>query len=333
MIKRTPLRGSEKTTAAIYAGVIVILALLPVIGLSPFYIHVLIGVFMYIILASSLRLINLSGQGSLGHAGFMGAGAYSSAVLAKNLGWSPWLTILLGALLTLAIAFLVAIPFSRLRGIYFTMISLFFGMAVLAINQVFEAITGGQSGLTEIPPFFEISKIPYYYFFLILTIVCLLIMYRLEFSRIGLTWKAVAQSYTVASSIGINETGQRILCLAVGGCLGGLAGATYGHYYMVLSLDAVGFLTGLYIFIYMMVGGVNSFSGPIIGTAVLIIIPAIYRDLKEYVPFIFAGIMLLVLYVMPQGLAGLPEQVRNWIINHRKGQTAATEGETINRAP
>ncbi len=334
MLTKQFLGGKKEITKlSIYAGVLVILLLLPILGLSVYYTHILIGVFIYLIAAVSLRLVNLSGQGSLGQAGFMCIGAYTSAILSKNFGWTPWLTMVLGALLSFVLGFLVAIPFSRLRGIYFTMISLFFGMAVVALNELFENVTGGESGFAGIPAFFGLSKIPYYYFFLVLGVVCLLIMYRLEFSRIGLTWKAIAQSHLVASSIGINEAGQRILCLALGGFFAGLAGAGYAHYYQMLSVDIFSVTTSIYLFIYMMVGGVASFSGPIIGTFILIIIPTIFRDLKEYVPFIYAGILIIVIYLMPKGLAGLPLQITAWIKKMRKGQVDTDHNGVISHAP
>jgi branched-chain amino acid transport system permease protein len=321
------------TKLSIYAGVLVILLLLPVFGLPIFYMHIFIGVFIYFILSCSLRLVGLSGQGSLGHAGLMCIGAYTSAILSKNLGWTPWLTMVLGALVTLGMAFLIGILICRLRGIYFVMMTLFFGMAILAIAQIFQAFTGGQSGLGQIPPLFNTaSKIPYYYFFIILAAICLFIMYRLEFSRIGLTWKAIAQSYSVASSIGINEFGQRILCLATGGFFAGLAGAAFSHYYMTLSLDSAGFQTSMNMFIYMMVGGINSFAGPIIGTAILIIIPAIFRDLKDYVPFIYAAILLVMLFAAPQGLVSLPGKFKLWIGKLKK-EPVTSQKEVINRAP
>jgi branched-chain amino acid transport system permease protein len=326
---RVRLLSFAKTRAAAYGLVVLILFLLPQIGISLYYIHILIGVFLYTIMTASLRLVNLSGQISLGHAGFMCAGAYTSAILAKNLGWSPWLTIPIGALLSFLLAFLVAIPFSRLRGLYFTMISLFFGMAVIAINQVFENITGGQSGISGIPPLFGISKIPYYYFSLALTIICLLIMYRLEFCRIGLTWKAVAQSHLVASSAGIDEARQRIICFSIGGLFAGLAGAAYVHTVStVISVTNFGFFTSIYIFVYMMVGGINSFSGPIIGTAVLLLIQTFARNLKEYVPLIPAGILLMVLYLMPQGLTSLPSQIKA-LFNKIRKNTAIPAGNEI----
>ncbi len=329
------LEDKKKVTKlSIYAGLTAIMFLLPVMGLSTYYIHVLIGIFIYMIGTASLRLTNISGQGSLGQAGFMCIGAYTSAILSKNLGWSPWLTMALATLLTFVIGFLVAIPFSRLRGIYFTMISLFFAMAVVALSQYFQNYTGGASGLARIPGLFDtFSKIPYYYFFLGLLVVCLLIMARLEFSRVGLTWKAVAQSYSVASSIGINEAGQRILCLAIGAFFAGLAGAGYAHYYQMMSTDVFSVTTSIYLFIYMMVGGVNSFAGPIIGTTVLIMIPTFFRDLNEYVPFIFATILLIVIYLMPEGLAGLPSLIGSRVKKRRQPKETAVERGVVNNAP
>jgi branched-chain amino acid transport system permease protein len=229
-------------------------------------------------------------------------------------------------------AFLIGILICRLRGIYFVMMTLFFGMAILAVVQIFQNFTGGQSGLGQIPPLFSTSKVPYYYFFVSLAVICLFIMYRLEFSRVGLTWKAIAQSYSVASSIGINEFGQRVLCLAVGAFFAGLAGAAFSHYYLTLSLDSAGFQTSMNMFIYMMVGGVNSFNGPIIGTFILIIIPAIFRNLKDYVPFIYAAILLIMLFAAPQGLVSLPEKFKLWINKLRK-EPITSEKEVINRAP
>lgn len=315
------IRGRRKLTkVAIYAGLIVILLLLPLFIKSPYLIHIFILTLIYIIAASSLRLIAVSGQLSLGHAAFMSIGAYTAGILGKLLGWTPWVTMPLGALATMAVAVLIGYPMARLRAIYFSMVSLFFGIGVLAINQAFESFTGGYAGLIGIPPLFAGSKVANYYFFLGLTGLSLLILHRFEFCRIGTTIKAVAQSHVVASSVGINESGYRILALAVGCFFAGLAGAGYAHYNLVLSHSTFNFLASVYLLIYVLVGGIGSFAGPVIGTAVLIIIPELFRVLKEFVPYIFAGILLIVIFVMPQGLAGLPEQIRSWVREWLKGK-------------
>jgi branched-chain amino acid transport system permease protein len=300
------------TIIIICAAFVCLLFALPRLGLSVYFMHTLIGVFLWIIVASSLRVLGLSGQGSIGHAAFMAIGAYTSGILAKFLGWSPWITMPIGVVATLIVAFLVGVPFTRVRGIYFTMVSLFFGIGVLAFNQVFSKYTGGYSGIGSIPLLFKYDKTPYYYFSLALMVICLVIMYRLEHSRIGLTWKAVAQSHAVASSIGINEAWQRILCLAVSSCFAAVAGVAYAHYFSILTQETFSFNTSINVFVYMTVGGPDMFAGPIVGTSVLLIIPELARDLREYVPFVFAAILLIVLFLMPQGLAGLPAQVIRW---------------------
>src|SRR5512143_3229875 len=148
--------GQHKSTMmiALIALLVGVLFSLPVLGLRVYYTHILIGVFIWIIVANSLRLLDLSGQGSIGHAAFMAIGAYTSGIISKYLGWSPWITMLIGIVATSIVAFLVAIPFTRVRGIYFTMVSLFFGIGVLAVNQVFTKWTGGYSGIGTIPLLF-----------------------------------------------------------------------------------------------------------------------------------------------------------------------------------
>jgi branched-chain amino acid transport system permease protein len=320
-------------TIAILCVITGLLFALPLLGLSVYFMHTLIGVFIWIIVANSLRLLGLSGQGSIGHAAFMAIGAYTSAILAKFLGWSPWITMPIGVLVTVIVGFLVAVPFTRVRGIYFTMVSLFFGIGVLAINQVFNKWTGGYSGIISIPRLFAYVKNPYYYFCLALMVVCLLIMYRLEHSRIGLTWKAVAQSYSVASSIGINEAWQRILCLGVSCTFAAIAGVAYAHYYVILTQETFSFNTSINVFVYMTVGGAGLFAGPIAGTAVLLIIPEMLRDLREYVPFVYAAILLIVLFLMPQGLAGLPAQLWQLIRRPAKAKLTTSDDKAGKRAP
>jgi branched-chain amino acid transport system permease protein len=326
-----PRKGFPK--AIIYFVIIAFLLALPQLGLAVYPMHILIGVFIWIIVANSLRLLDLSGQGSIGHAAFMAIGAYTSGILAKFLGWSPWITMPIGIIATAIVAFLVAIPFTRVRGIYFTMVSLFFGIGVLAVNQVFSAYTGGYSGIGSIPLLFGYNKTPYYYFCLVLMILCLAIMYRLEHCRIGLTWKAVAQSHSVASSIGIHEAWQRILCLGVSCCIAGIAGVAYAHYFGLLTQETFSFNTSINVFVYMTVGGPRYFVGPILGTAALILIPEQFRSLREYVPFIFAGILLIVLFLMPQGLAGLPDQFRQRFARSSKTISVTPDEGVSKRAP
>lgn len=303
------------------ASLVILLFLLPVFIKQPYYIHIFIVTMLYIIVVSSLRTVALSGQVSIGHAAFMGIGAYFSGVVSKELGLTPWLTIPLGGLAAMIIAILMGYPFTRVRAIYFSMVSLFGGMVIVSLIRVAQKWTGA-AGLAGIPPLDPINipgvinivflgqKVPYYYFTLLLTIVCLLVLYRIEHSRTGMTWKAIAQSHLVASSVGINEAGFRVLALAVGCFFAGIAGASYAHYNLVLTPSTFSFFPSIFLVMYMLVGGRERFAGPIIGTAILIMVPELFRWLKEFTPFVLGAIMVIVVFLIPQGIAGLFDQIR-----------------------
>ena len=302
---------------SVYGGVVIILSVLPLFIKSPFWLHVFILTFIYIVVTVSFRTIAISGQFHLAHAAFMGVGAYLAGMASKWFGWPSWLTIPLAALATAGIGMLIGYPFARLRALYYALGSLFFGLTIVNIIIAAKDWTGGWPGLTGIKPLISgASKIHYYYFFLGLTSLCLAALYRFEFSRIGINLKAIAQSYMVASSVGINEAFYRILAMGVGCFFAGLAGATYAHYNQLLSWTSFNLLATLWIVMYVVIGGIDNFPGPIIGTAFLIIVPEFARALREYVPFISAAMLLIVIFVMPKGLAGLPQLIKSHFLEH-----------------
>ena len=305
----------------IIAVIIVVLALIPLFVASAYFLHLLIITFIYMMAAVSLRTITISGQFPLAHAAFMGIGAYLSAMAARWLGWSPFLTIILAALASGAVGMLIGFPFARLRSLYYAIGSLFFGIGVVYIINAGGLTTGGYSGLTAIPPLFPgATKVPYYYFFLGLGLVSIIALYRFEVSNIGTILKAIAQSHLVASSVGINEGWYRIMVLGVGCFFAGLAGAGYAHYNMVLSTTSFNFMATLWLTMYVLIGGIGSFAGPIIGTVVLFLLPQFARELKEYTPYLSAGLLLIVIFLMPNGLVSLPGMIRSWYSKLKKGK-------------
>jgi branched-chain amino acid transport system permease protein len=319
---KSPFLGNsgKMIKSGVWAGLLIILLMCPLFVKSPYLIHIFNLTFIYIIVAVSFRTIMTSGQLPLSHAGFMGVGAYTSAVAAIWLDLTPWITIPFGALVAMGIGVIMGYPFARLRTVYYAMISLFFGILIISSVKAFETWTGGAAGLTGIPTLLGFSKIPYYYFFLGLTSVCLLVLHRFEFSRTGLTWKAIAQSYQVAASVGINEARYRILASAIGCLFSGLAGATYAHYNGVIGITSFSLMSTILLLIYVIIGGVGSFFGPIIGVVLLMTIPELLRGLREYVPYISAAILLIVVYLMPKGAAGLANSFISWFTEFRKNR-------------
>jgi branched-chain amino acid transport system permease protein len=311
--------GRRRIVPILSAGSsLIVLLLVPLFISQPYVLHVLIVMGVNITLATSLRFIATVGQFSLAHAGMVSIGAYSSALLVTKLGFSFWVSLPLAGLTAMSIASLVGYPFVRLKGIYFTMVTLFLTEFITLLATEWRGLTGGVQGIISIPrPNTVIipgllnltfaSKADFYYLALIMIGVTLLILYAIESSRIGITCSSIRQSEALAESIGINSSGYRVLAFSIGGFFAGIAGAFYSHYFSAIAPGSFGFLLSINVFIYMVVGGMRRFSGPIVGAIVLTLIPELAREVKEYEPFVFAAILLLVIFFLREGLVSLPE--------------------------
>jgi branched-chain amino acid transport system permease protein len=253
----------------------------------------------------------------------MGIGAYVSGMTSKWLDISPWAAMPLGAVVAAGIGMLLGYPFTRLRALYYAMGSLFFGVAIVNIISVGGVWTGGYNGLSGIPAIF-ISEVSYYYLFFGIALITLIALYRFEFSRIGLNLKAIAQSHLVASSVGINERWYRVLAVGVGCFFVGLVGAAYAHFNSVLSPSSFDLSSTLWMTMYVLIGGISSFAGPIIGTPILIFIPEFFRDLKMYAPYISVGILVIIVFLMPRGLVNVYYVAEARLKEWRKRRTAVS---------
>ena len=304
-----------------YGILIVFLVFLPFILHGPYHIHTFILTMMNITLASSLRLINLSGQMSLAHGGMMTIGAYTSTLLVMKLGLSSWMTLPLAGVFAAIIACLIGFPFVRLKGIYFSIVTIFFSEMVVLIAQQWQGLTGGSTGIFNIPRPDPIvipgmlnitfsSKANFYYLMLVLMVISLFILYIVENSRVGLTLRGIQQADSLAESVGVNTTGFKVLAFSIGSFFAGLTGGFYTHYISAINPDSFSFLFAIYILIYMTVGGEKRFIGPILGAFVLTILPEVLRPLKAFVPFFFAAVLMAVIFFMPEGLVGLPGRLR-----------------------
>ncbi|MCE5254379.1 MAG: branched-chain amino acid ABC transporter permease [Actinomycetia bacterium] len=313
--------------AATASVVPVALVLVGLFVQGPYYLHLFIIIMMNVVLASSLRLINLSGQLSLAHGGLVTLGAYAAALLVMRLGLSSWLALLGAAVLSGIVSCLVGFPFTRLKGIYFTMVSVFFVQIIVLTVQQWRSLTGGASGLYGIPRpdgFWGLefkSKTSFFFLMLALMLVSLGIMWAIEHSRVGMTFRGIQQTDSLAESVGINTTTYKVLAFSIGGFFAGLVGGFYAQYVSALDPTAFGFLFTIYILIYMIVGGAGTFVGPILGATLLTVLPEVARPLKSYMPFVFAAILMLIIFLMPEGLVGLPQRLRKLFIREPGGRS------------
>lgn len=300
----------------IAAVVFLCLIFLPLVLSGPYYTHILILTMMNVVLASSLRLINLSGQMSLAHGGMMTVGAYASALLVMKAGFSFWVAMPVSAIFVALVAGAIGYPFVRLKGIYFSIVTIFFSEVVVLTAQQWQSLTGGSAGIFAIPRpnavFFVdfASKTDFYYLMLALMVVCLAILYAVERSRVGMILRAIQQADSLSESVGIDTTGYKVLAFGIGSFFAGLMGAFYSHYISAINPDAFSFLFTIYVLVYMTVGGEKRFIGPILGAAVLTILPEVARPLKAFMPFLFAAVLIVVIFFVPEGMVGLPKLLK-----------------------
>ena len=304
-----------------YGILLLIVLLLPMVLNTSYWIGVLIMVLYKVVGSVSLRTISLSGTLTFAHGAFIALGAYCGGILAKSFALPPVVTILAGGLFAMVVSVITGLPFVRLKGMYYSMASMFMGVTVAYIIKAMK-ITGGYHGLTRIPKLLQ-NDIACYYVFLAITVVLLVVLSRFEFSRIGTTLRALSQSQDVASSIGINATFYRLLAVGMGSFCAGIVGAAYGLYSTVLSPTNYDMTFSLWLLMYMLIGGEDYFIGPIIGAIIFVLIPELGRDLSAYAPFLTGACTLLVAYLLPGGLAGIPALIRK---TRAKRQDNSKEG-------
>lgn len=284
----------------------IIMAILPPFFLSQYWLHVMIISLFYVMMASSWNLIaGYTGQVSFAHAAFSGVGAYVTGMLAVNLGLSPWFGILIGsavaALLGLGLGYLCI----RMGGIYLSLATLGFSEILRIIITNEDQWTRGTMGL-QVPGFFaEYSKASNYYLFLIVTLLFLLLIYRLIHSEMGLSFRAVLNDELAASSSGINTIRVRVLAFTLSSAMAGMAGGLYGHYLMLITPDIPSLGQMFLVLAMAVIGGMGSFVGPIVGSFALEILSEYIRIYGEYHVLLFGLIALAVARFAPEGMMGI----------------------------
>jgi len=306
---------------ALSGGALALACLVPLLG--DYYVHVFALVFTNVILAASLRPSLTCGQLNIGHSAFMCVGAYTSALLAKHFGLTFEVTLLGGAALATAVGLVVGYPALRLRGVYFAMVTVAFVEVIRLVAAIWVPLTRGNSGLSAIPKpsllgMTLTTRASQYYLIVGLTVVTLAVLWKLERSRVGLTWKSIGLADHLAQSLGVNIAAQKLLAFAVGCFFAGVAGAFYAHFIRFLFPPEFGFLVATNILVYNFVGGRGHFVGPIVGAVFLSLLSEPFRG-SAYETIFFSIVMLLTILFLPGGLITLPSRIAGL----RFGKTAS----------
>lgn len=307
--------------------VAVVVAPLPLSG--SYLTNVLVFVGINSILALGLNLLlGYAGQISLGQAAFFGLGAYGSGVLTTLYSMNPWVAMLLVAVCVAAFAFAIGFPVLKLKGHYLAMATLGVGViANIAFNETVD-LTGGPSGLSGIPNLtiggitFD-SDLKNYYLVWSFALVMILLALNLVNSRFGRALRAIHDSEVAARVMGVNARLMKVQVFTLSAFISAIAGSLYCHVMTFISPTSFGFHTSIELLTMIVIGGLGSIYGSVLGALLLTLLPEILRTFHDY-DIVFYGLMLILMTIyMPGGLVGIPAMIRRMLPSRAKGGSNA----------
>ena len=261
-------------------------------------------------LALSIWLTLSCGLLSLANAAFMGIGAYASALLTLQAGWSFPAVLLAGGVAPALVALVIGVPVLRLSGVYLAMATLAFG-EVVRITILNMDITGGPEGLNGIPLATEGWHI------VLLLALTIYVLNRLRRSKVGRAFESIKEDEVAARLMGINVARYKLLAFVLGSFIAGVAGALNAHFTFFISPREYGFENAVDILTMTVLGGTSGLVGPILGGTILTLLPELLRFLHDFRSLVNGAVLVLVVLFLPKGIWE-PRRVRAWW-NRNKG--------------
>ena len=318
-----------------YLIVLVIALVVPLIVTNRYYAQVITMSLLFAIGALSLNLImGFTGQASLAHGGFFAIGAYGVAILTYTMGWNFWLALPAAALLAAAVGLVVGLPALRTRGAYFAIATMCLGEIIYLVAGNWMELTGGHNGIVGIPVPSPIaipglgqlhfqSQMMQYYLVLFFLILTLLVMYRLTKSLRGMTFLATAINEDLAEAVGINTFRTKLLSFIVANFFAGLAGGLYASLIGSISPSVASIGMTFNFIMYILLGGLTTLAGPIIGAFIIPILLEYLQFLQDYQMILFGFLLIVVIIYFPTGFMGLYAKVRDKIKKSKMGAQRA----------
>ncbi len=297
---------------------------------NPYYAFVLANVALLAVVGIGLNLLmGLSGQVSFGHVGFYAIGAYAVAILTSKAGFSFWLAWPIAALLAGVMGALLALPALRVKGPYLAMITIAFGFIVEHSIVEMRDLTGGQNGIMGIasPTLGSVAGEQAVALLALFSALVVLAGYAwISRGTWGAALRAVRDSETAAESIGLNPLAIKVVAFALSAACAGLAGGLFAPLSGFVTPHTFGFLQSILFVLVVMLGGAGSVAGPLVGALIVGLLPELLSSLEEYRLLFFGGLLLLVLWAAPDGVAGL---ARRMLQRLRGASAAASSAATV----
>jgi branched-chain amino acid transport system permease protein len=253
--------------------VLVVAAVVPALNPGTFPIYVLTLVTIFAIYASSWNLLAYSGQGSLGHAVFLGLGGFASALAAINFGVPPVLSLFIGGAVSAGIGFLIGLTCVRLKAWFLAMVTFGFSVIAISLFSQFDYILHGNQGFP--PPALVPKPIPgtpnlnFYYLAIAFAAGSIIVMYAILKSRVGLAFKAIKENDSEAKMTGINTTKYKLLAFVISTFFAGIAGGLYAYFIGYVNNSVFDPEYSFLPLIMAVIGGLGTIEGPIIGALIL----------------------------------------------------------------
>ena len=308
-------------------------------GLPYYYAEIINLTGIGIILAVSLNLITgYTGQFSIGHAGFMAVGAYSSVFMTVYYSEpiEKWLTsvvggtlaqslvflgvILFGALMAALAGLIVGIPSLRLRGDYLAIVTLGFAEIIRIIILNIDRVGGATGFRGRVPPWDGRLIIPQYANFIWIggfAVITIVVVYNIVNSDTGRAFISIREDELAAEAMGINTTRYKVLSFVISSSFAGIAGALFGHFRQFLHTNDFQFIKSIEIIIMIVLGGMGSITGAVLGAIVITILPELLRklpgDLYSYRLVIYSALLIVIMLTRPQGVMGAKEFGLSWL--------------------
>ncbi len=311
MLERLGTQTKRLTTSRWFALAVLGLAVvLPFLMPSQYWLRVTVVAGIYAVLALGLNLIaGYTGQLSLGHAAFYGIGGYTSALLALKLGVPFWVSVPVAGLFAGVFGLILGIPTLRLKGDYLAIVTIAFGELVRLVFLNWNSLTRGPMGLPNIPKptlfgYVLKSNLSFYYLVLVLVVLSILVLRNLVDSRLGRALVAIRENEIAAKQMGINVTELKVKAFIIGSIMAGVAGAVFAHFQAYISPDNFTYMESVTMICMVVLGGIGSIPGSIIGAGVLTFAPELLRSFAGLRMVLFGLTMVLLMLFRPQGLLG-----------------------------
>ena len=285
--------------------------LFPLVVDNPYLVSVVVTAYVTAIAVYGLDvLLGYTGQLSLAHAGFFGVGGYTAGILMADHGVSFWLALPAAVAVTCVLGYMVGLAALRTRGDYFAIFTLAVGVMIVIIIERWESVTGGTDGLIGIPPPSGIGPLRFdsltaqYYLVLFFLVLTIYVVWSLVNSLVGRTFVAVRNSEELARAVGIDAGRTHQLSFVISAALAGLGGALYAVFLGYIGPAMGGVQMTFMMLVYLMIGGVASLAGPLLGTLLVTGLMQALQAFAEYQMMVLGPILVLVIIFFPHGLAG-----------------------------